>query len=211
MNYKLELIVLLNDRQLYHLAVMFSSKKKRNMRGQSDEELILGFKKESSSLYLEEIYYRYAHIAFGIALHYLKNTQDAEDCIMHFFELLPIKLKKNEITSFKPWMYRVVKNDCFMLLRKRKSVKVEPLRIYEFEEAEQIEDERVEMKLNAILDALSELKNEQRSVLELFYFKKYSYEEIASFMQISTLKVKSAIQNGKRNIKIKLEGNHAFK
>ena len=65
-----------------------------------------------------------------------------------------------------------------------------------------IEEEKLFDRLEA---AVSELGTEQRVCIELFYLQKLSYAEIAAKTGYGMLQVKSAIQNGKRNLKIKLE------
>ncbi|HNF72175.1 MAG TPA: sigma factor-like helix-turn-helix DNA-binding protein, partial [Chitinophagaceae bacterium] len=53
-----------------------------------------------------------------------------------------------------------------------------------------------------------ELNTEQRTCIELFYLKKQSYQEIMEQTGFTFMQVKSHIQNGKRNLKIKLERHH---
>ena len=53
--------------------------------------------------------------------------------------------------------------------------------------------------------ALGQLNEEQKKCLDLFYFKDKSYVEIAEITGLTNNEVKSHIQNGKRNLKIKLE------
>jgi len=55
--------------------------------------------------------------------------------------------------------------------------------------------------------AMLELRQEQRACIELFYFHKKSYAEIASYLEIEINEVKSHLQNGKRNLKQLLERN----
>jgi RNA polymerase sigma-70 factor (ECF subfamily) len=52
---------------------------------------------------------------------------------------------------------------------------------------------------------LIELKTDQRKCIELFYLESKSYLEIADLLNLSLNSVKSAIQNGKRMLKVKLE------
>jgi RNA polymerase sigma-70 factor (ECF subfamily) len=59
--------------------------------------------------------------------------------------------------------------------------------------------------------AILELKEEQKNCIELFYLQQLSYQRISEQLGISIKNVKSAIQNGKRNLKIRLEENHVFK
>ncbi len=65
--------------------------------------------------------------------------------------------------------------------------------------------EEIELKESLVREAILHLAEEQKKCIELFYFKKQSYNEIASQTGYDLNKVKSYIQNGKRNIKIYLE------
>jgi RNA polymerase sigma-70 factor (ECF subfamily) len=65
-----------------------------------------------------------------------------------------------------------------------------------------IEEEQLYTSLET---AITELSTEQKKCIELFYLEKLTYAEIAAKTGYSILQVKSAIQNGRRNLKIKLE------
>jgi len=52
---------------------------------------------------------------------------------------------------------------------------------------------------------LETLKDEQKQCITLFYYENQSYRDIAEKLGIEEKKVKSYIQNGKRNLKICLE------
>ena len=58
-----------------------------------------------------------------------------------------------------------------------------------------------EVKLNEMGKAIASLNNEQRLCIQLFYLEKRSYDEIAEKTGYSVNKVKSHIQNGKRNLR----------
>ncbi len=68
-----------------------------------------------------------------------------------------------------------------------------------------------EEQLELLEQSIDELNEEQKVCIRLFYFERKSYQEISTTIQLEVKKVKSAIQNGKRNLKIKLEGHHEFK
>jgi RNA polymerase sigma-70 factor (ECF subfamily) len=53
--------------------------------------------------------------------------------------------------------------------------------------------------------AISNLNEEQRTCIELFYYQQKPYQEVASMTGYDLNKVKSAIQNGKRNLKLFME------
>ena len=58
--------------------------------------------------------------------------------------------------------------------------------------------------LDDLDNAISSLNEEQKVCVELFYLKQKSYSEVAEITGYSAQKVKSYIQNGKRNLKIYL-------
>ena len=147
----------------------------------------------------------------GTCMKYLKNKMIAEDLTMNIFEDLQTKIRKHEIQHFKSWLYRVTKNECLMHLRKKKiEISSDELQILEDLEDIQIIHAK-EVKLTILEDALPDLKDEQRICLELFYLKDRSYQEISEELNIDIKQVKSAIQNGKRNLKLKLEEHNEFK
>jgi DNA-directed RNA polymerase specialized sigma24 family protein len=67
-----------------------------------------------------------------------------------------------------------------------------------------------EQQLTALASAIGELKDEQRKAIEYFYLKDKSYDQIAIELKFPLKKVKSLIQNGKRNLKIILENKREF-
>ncbi|WP_315817407.1 sigma factor-like helix-turn-helix DNA-binding protein [Paraflavitalea speifideaquila] len=60
-------------------------------------------------------------------------------------------------------------------------------------------------QLELMDESLRELSNEQKLCVTLFYLEKRSYQEIANKTGYPMMKVKSYIQNGKRNLKILLD------
>jgi RNA polymerase sigma factor (sigma-70 family) len=183
--------------------------KRNNYKNYSDEELILAFNNGKERIVLGEFYIRYAHLIMGVGLKYLSNQQEAEDMTMHLFEKLPSKLKTNSIQTFKPWLYMVAKNECLMFLRK-KGIKTTTLMLEPEDVVGTIELENEE-RYKLLELAISELKDDQKTCIKLFFLEKKSYEEITNILKMDVKKVKSAIQNGKRNLKLKLEARNEFK
>jgi DNA-directed RNA polymerase specialized sigma24 family protein len=62
-----------------------------------------------------------------------------------------------------------------------------------------------EKELEKLENAIGQLKEEQRHCVELFYLKKKSYDQIVKDTGYDLKKVKSYIQNGKRNLKLILD------
>jgi RNA polymerase sigma-70 factor (ECF subfamily) len=179
-------------------------------KSHSDEQLLSAYKIKQSSKIIGELYIRYGHLVFGTAMKYTKNKVDAEDITMVIFEKLPKKIISHEIQSFKSWLYMVTKNECLMLFRKKGNITMELKRELESEDTlEQKKNE--EIQINLLEDAIETLKEEQKKCIKLFYLEYKSYHEIAELLYMDLKKVKSAIQNGKRNLKINLEGRNEFK
>ena len=177
----------------------------------TDEELLLLYKSKGSLDTLGELYSRYMHLVYGVALKYLGDRDEAKDMVMQIFEKLIIDLPGHEVRNFKSWLYVLTKNHCLMQLRSQKSVdgKMEGYKTeQEFMESEQDlhpldkEDHSIE---EALKDCIEQLRSEQKQCIELFYYKKLCYQEIAERLGMNEKKVKSFLQNGKRNLKICLE------
>ena len=177
----------------------------------TDEELLLLYKSKGSLDTLGELYSRYMHLVYGVALKYLGDRDEAKDMVMQIFEKLIIDLPGHEVRNFKSWLYVLSKNHCLMQLRSQKSAdgKMEGYKIeQEFMESEQdlhpLDKEDHSME-EALKDCIEQLKSEQKQCIELFYYKKLCYQEIAERLGMNEKKVKSFLQNGKRNLKICLE------
>jgi RNA polymerase sigma-70 factor (ECF subfamily) len=177
----------------------------------TDEDLLLQFNNSGSLDTLGELYSRYMHLVYGVALKYLGNRDEAKDAVMHIFEKLIGDLPGHEVRNFKSWLYVLTKNHCLMQIRSQKSAdgRMDGFKIeQEFMESEQemhpIDREEQSMD-EALKDCIAQLKREQKQCIELFYYEKRCYQEIAEKLGMNEKKVKSYLQNGKRNLKICLE------
>ena len=135
---------------------------------------------------------------------------------MQIFELLAVELHRHDIQNFKSWLYVFSKNYCLMELRKDKSLrKREELWLAEqekfMEKADELHlidsDENIQLN-EALKDCIEKLKAEQQRTVQLFYFESKSYRDISDETGWDDKKVKSLLQNGKRNLKICLENKH---
>jgi RNA polymerase sigma-70 factor (ECF subfamily) len=59
-----------------------------------------------------------------------------------------------------------------------------------------------EVNLTLLETCITELNKEQQTCITLFYLEKQSYQAIGEATGMSSLQVKSHIQNGKRNLKL---------
>ena len=180
----------------------------------TDEELLQQFKRTGSLDTLGELYSRYMHLIYGVSLKYLESRDEAKDAVMQIFEKLVSDLPQQEVRNFKSWLYVLTKNHCLMQIRSQKSAagRLEGYKIeQEFMESEE-ELHPIDKEEHSVEDALKkcieQLKNEQKQCIKLFYYEKRCYQEIAEELKIDEKKVKSYLQNGKRNLRICLEGTN---
>jgi len=180
----------------------------------TDEELLRLFARNGSLDTLGELYSRYMHLVYGVSLKYLDNREDARDAVMQIFEKLITSLPGQEVRNFKSWLYVLTKNHCLMQIRSQKSVdgrmegyKIEQDFMESDREMHPIDREEYSRE-DALKDCIEHLKAEQKQCIELFYYQKLCYQEIAEKLGMTEKKVKSFLQNGKRNLKICLERNN---
>ncbi len=179
------------------------------MKFRSDEDLITAYKRQNDREALGELFQRYMHLVYGLCLKYLKSREESQDAVMNIFERLTQKLKTQEVTYFKSWLYIVTKNHCLMALRKKTNQKEFNGLVMENEVVMHPNDEyEVDHDLNALSECLKTLKGKQKECVSLFYLKQKSYEEITNDTSFTMNEVKSNIQNGKRNLKNCLEAKH---
>lgn len=168
------------------------------LENQSDEALIQFYQKTENIEVLGILFQRYSQEIKKLCLKYLKEEASSEDALMDIFELLADKLKTNQVKSFKSWIFCVTRNFCFK--RYRNKTYFQP--VESISECLCSEDETPgQLPIQALGQAINRLKFQQRICIELFYFQKLSYAEIAEQVKIDIKKVKSHIQNGKLQLR----------
>jgi RNA polymerase sigma-70 factor (ECF subfamily) len=184
----------------------------KNMEKLSDIELISEYKKSDDKDILGLLFKRYTKFVFLVSIKYMKNEDESRDIVMSVFEKLFTDLKRHEISNFKGWLHTVTRNHCLLKLRNNQTVlrnqdnfKKDELSIMEIETDSHLTNEKLKEKQLADLEkAVDELKPEQKICVDLFYLQEKTYTEVAEITGFSMNQVKSFIQNGKRNLKIKL-------
>jgi len=178
-----------------------------------DNQLVDLYKESGNTDAFGILFERYNMLVFGVCFKYFKDADESKDAVQQIFEKLLVDLKKHEIDNFRPWLHTVSKNHCLMQLRKKsKQNNVRPLDInnlrsdVEFHEVlHHSAGFEKEARFNKLEQAITELNSEQKLCIELFYMQDKSYVEIVEITGFTANEVKSFIQNGKRNLKIKLE------
>jgi len=163
---------------------------------------------------LATLFQRYMDLLYGVCLKYLKEPETAKDAVMQIFEELVQKLNKHEVENFKSWLYTLAKNHCLMQLRTPKNLKTTEFNPEVVQLEEEVHLNGVEWKeeqFQRMEKCLQTLSAEQKITVELFYLQNKCYKEIAEITGLEWSKVRSYIQNGRRNLKLCMEKNETIK
>jgi len=186
----------------------------------SEELLIARYRETGDPAFVGELFDPYVHLVFGLCMKYLHDEDDSKDAVMQIFENILRDLKSHDVRSFKSWLYMVSKNHCLKQKRREKqnqkyvdAGKAEKsLPDMEIEAALAHTIDQVDRKKNdALHRAVEQLKGPQQQCIELVYLQEKSYKEVVEMTGFEMKKVKSYVQNGKRNLKIMLKDSSEFK
>lgn len=144
---------------------------------------------------------KYHSRAINIAYALLSNLADAEDAAQEAFLNIYRKLQDFRMeASFSTWLYRIVVNSSYDLMRKRK-VKQVPLDEVLLELVPAVLDQSDYLKEQTVKAALDNLPFQYRSAIVLREMEGLSYEEIAKILNISMGTVESRIFRARQILK----------
>lgn len=175
----------------------------------TEQAILLEYRETGDLQLLGALYEPYMPVVYGLCIKYLKDEARSEDAVMEIFEELISKLRIHQVSNFKSWLYTVARNHC--LLQVRAAGRMEMVSIEEqFVEIDDFlypNDTTVgrEEQLSLMESCLQTLNEEQQRCVRLFYLEQKCYKEVVELTGFEINKVKSYIQNGKRNLKICME------
>ena len=192
----------------------------KSFASKSDEDLLADYKATGDLELLAALYKRYMGLVYTICLRYLKTGPASEDAVMDIFEHIIAKARTHEIEHFKAWLGTVARNHCLMQLRKNGGIthisyenafmqSSENLHLNDelaggfYPETQGFEHK--ELILTSMERCLETLVEQQKTSIRLFYLQQKCYKEVAEMTGYPIEKVRSYIQNGRRNLKICME------
>lgn len=170
-----------------------------------DQQLLENFYADHDAKWLGILLPRYTLLLLGVCMKYLKNEEEAKDCVQQIFLKVITELNKYKVDYFKSWLYMVAKNHCLMKIRDshgKMPVELTERNMLATDEQNDKSLEQDDHTMELMAEALTELSLEQRQCVTLFYLQKKSYQEISEETGYTMMQVKSYIQNGKRNLKL---------
>jgi RNA polymerase sigma-70 factor (ECF subfamily) len=155
---------------------------------------------------------RYKDMVFTLAVGLLHNRQEAEevaqDTFLKTFKALSGFQNKSK---FSTWIYRIVYNECISRLRRKKNnlISVEELSYGELSDNfEEMEPEWIqkEERKRQLYEAISRLKEDERTILMLYYFENCRVDEISDITSLSNENIKSRLFRARKKLHSILTG-----
>lgn len=165
------------------------------------QDWILLYQQNPNPKALGFVFKHWGHLVYGVALKYLKNTEEANDCVSDIFEKLLLHIPQEPIQNGAAWLHGVTKFHCLMKIRSGKAQykQLDTTRL-QFHSIHESEEDLVNLE-----NIVTTLSVHQRNCIEALFLRQLSYEQITQEFGYSFNEIKSNIQNGKRNLRIALE------
>ena len=161
------------------------------------------------------IYNQYKILVYNLALHYLQNTEDAEEITQDVFVKVHNSLVSfNQKSSLKTWIYRITINKSLDFIRHKKSTK----RFFIFGKKSENEQElnnistfehpgialEKQEEASILFKVINELTENQKTAFILSKLDGLSNPEISEVMNLSISSVESLVFRAKVALKEKL-------
>ncbi|TSA45004.1 RNA polymerase sigma factor [bacterium] len=155
----------------------------------------------------EQILFHYEKVIFNYVYRLTSHRQEAEDLTQETF----LKLYKNlsridPQKNLKSWIYRIATNTVYDWFRKKKNHQElfliddpeNPFEIADDHDASQ-NMEKIE-NAEVVAKALEKVKPIYKTVLLLFYYQDFSYDEIADILSLPLNTVKTYLHRGRASL-----------
>lgn len=175
-------------------------------KAQKDYNLIIRATEEKDQQAFSELMDKYKDPIYFMLLKMVNNNDDAEDLTLEAFGKAFNRL--NQYTpnfAFSTWLFKIATNNCIDFLRKKKKnvmsidnrVSNKDGEEYMFEiKSEGMTPEQIAMndqKIQLMRQYVKKLKPRYQTLVEMRYFKEFSYDEISEEMKLPLGTVKAQL------------------
>lgn len=175
-------------------------------KGKIDFNLVKAAVEERDEKAFAELMHRYRDSIYFMLLKMVNNRDDAEDLTMEAFGKAFRNLSQyTPDYAFSTWLFRIATNNCIDFIRKKKKMTFSIDKGFENDEGEEMamnikadvldpEEKMIREQKNEIMRNLVEkLPPRYKQLVELRYFKEYSYEEISETLKLPLGTVKAQL------------------
>jgi len=147
---------------------------------------------------------------YNVAYCIVKNSSDAEDAVcdalLSAWQDFP---KLHDRSYFRAWLMKILKFRSYDILRRNRKYAEYDDRLLNYSRNDAVDDlEVIESaeRERSVRNAISQLPDEQRLCVTLFYMEDYSIKEISKIMQCTEGTTKSRLSRAREKLKKLLEG-----
>ena len=149
------------------------------------------------------LYEQYCNQLFTCCKRYIKNNEDAEECLMNGYLKIFKSIKTFEgdsVASFYGWMKKIIINECLMKLRKKNEllfIEMDDSIMDAFMEPDVI----AEINAKEIYALIQELPAGYKSIFNLYVVDQLTHKEIATLLKINEGTSKSQLNKARAYLK----------
>lgn len=153
-----------------------------------------------------EIYNRYSKAMYNVAYRIVKDEHYAEDVMQEGFLRAFMKIHdyKQEV-AFGAWLKRIVINHSIDFYKKQKNLQYRDFEevLFKIEDTggSEFEMDFQNLRVEQVLHAIQNLKDNYRMVLTLFFIEGYDQEEITEILNISYANCRTTISRAKESLR----------
>lgn len=166
-------------------------------------------KRETSAEAFERRCGPYAPMVYRHCLHMLKHPQEAEDAAQESMLRAFRAFESLSGDGVATWLFRIAHNTCLDILKSARMRRRQPMPEGWEETADPAPqpDERYVQKSgrDALRQAITRLKPEQQTLLDLYYGQQLTYEEMAKATGLAAGTVKSRLSRARDALRTLLE------
>lgn len=172
-------------------------------KGKVDYELVLKAAKGNQKAYTE-LLGKYRDAIYYMLLKMVNNQSDAEDLTIEAFGKAFKNIQQYTPNyAFSTWLFKIASNNCIDFIRKKKANLISlddhndesdrPPTDIQSEHLDPEEDLIKQQKIAQMRAIVTKLKPRYRNLIELRYFKEFSYEEISQELELPIGTVKAQL------------------